>query len=137
MSGLAADIGCPVDGWQLAGEPLVAHGPHGSRFPVVAPFGFVGQAPDHWYTWDIDSCWITVVVGADAALSPCAAGMTSRLLAPELQAGFLGEMLQGSEPRELSTSTTGSGTVPAPSPNRRPTTRARRLSTSNWRVTRS
>jgi hypothetical protein len=23
-----------------------------------------GEAPDHWYAWDIDSCWILYVVGA-------------------------------------------------------------------------
>jgi hypothetical protein len=68
-------------------------------------------------------CWITVVVGAGvfasaedalrewrdvvgpaasaAALSPCAAGMTARLLSPCLQTGILADMLQGREPREL------------------------------------
>src|ERR1019366_2760517 len=35
------------------------------------------------------------------SLSPCAAGMTARLLAPCLQTGFLADMLQGREPREL------------------------------------
>ena len=89
----------------------------------MAPFSYDGGAPDHWYAWDIDLCWIAVVVGAGtfasaedalrewrdavgpaasgAALSPCAAGMTARLLAPCLQTGVLANMLQGLEPREL------------------------------------
>jgi hypothetical protein len=89
----------------------------------VAPFSYDGGAQDHWYAWDIDLCWIDVVVGAGvsdsaedalrewrgavgpaasgAALSPCAVGMTARLLAPCLQTGILANMLQGREPREL------------------------------------
>ena len=89
----------------------------------MAPFSYDGGAPDHWYAWDIDLCWIAVVVGAGtfasaedalrewrdavgpaasgAALSPCAAGMTARLLAPCLQTGVLADILQGREPREL------------------------------------
>ena len=106
-----------------AGEPLVARDVYGSRLLLTAPFGYGGDAPDHWYAWDIDSCWIDRVVGAgvfasaedalrewrgaagpaasDAALSPCAAGMTARLLAPCLPTGVLADMLEGREPREL------------------------------------
>jgi len=78
--------------------------------------------PDHWYAWDIDSCWIHTVAGAgvfgsaeDAlaewqhavgpaagtALSPSAPETTARLLARCLETGPLLDMLQGSEPREL------------------------------------
>ena len=106
-----------------AGEPLAARDAYGSRLLLVAPFSYDGGAPDHWYAWDIDLCWIAVVVGAGvfasagdalrewrdavgpaaagAALSPCAAGMTARLLAPCLRTGFLADMLQGREPRAL------------------------------------
>jgi hypothetical protein len=88
----------------------------------VAPFGYDGEAPDHWYAWDIDSCWILTVAGAgvfgsaqDAlaewqhavgpaagtALSPGAPETTARLLAPGLETGPLSDMPQGDEPREL------------------------------------
>ncbi len=121
--GLEPRAGCPADGSRPAGEPLVARDAYGSRLLLTAPFGYDGGAPDHWYSWDIDLCWIAVVVGAGvfasaeealrewrdavgpaasgAALSPCAAGMTARLLASCLQTGVLADMLQGSEPREL------------------------------------
>src|SRR5262249_55866736 len=68
-------------------------------------------------------CWVAVVVGAGvfgsaedalcewrdaaglaasgAALSPCAAGMTARLLAPCLRTGPLADMLEGAESRDL------------------------------------
>src|SRR5262249_28900371 len=80
------------------------------------------EAPDHWYAWDIDACWILTVVGAgvfgsaqDAlaewqhsvgpaagtALSPGPPETTAWLLAPGLETGPLSEMLQGNEPREL------------------------------------
>jgi hypothetical protein len=125
--GLVSGTGNPADGWQPAGEPLVARDAYGSRFLLVAPFS-CGQdrdqeAPDHWYAWDIDSCWIDVVVSAgvfgsaedalrewhDAVgaaasgttLSPCAPETTARLLAPCLETGPLSDMLQGNEPREL------------------------------------
>ena len=113
----------PADGSRPGGEPLAARDAYGSRLLLVAPFSYDGGAPDHWYAWDIDLCWIAVVVGAGvfasagdalrewrdavgpaaagAALSPCAAGMTARLLAPCLQTGVLADMLQGREPREL------------------------------------
>jgi hypothetical protein len=96
---------------------------YGSRFLLAAPFCYDGEAPDHWYAWDIDSCWILTVVGAgvfgstqDAlaewqhAVGPAAAGTalspgdpetTARLLEPCLQTGPLSDMLEGSEPREL------------------------------------
>jgi hypothetical protein len=120
--GLASAIGYPADGWQAAGDPLVGRDAYGSRFLLVAPFGYDGETPDHWYAWDIDSCWILTVVGAgvfgsaqDAlaewqhavgaaagtALSPSAPETTARLLAPCLETGPLSDMLQGSEPREL------------------------------------
>ncbi len=89
----------------------------------MAPFSYDGGVPDHWYAWDIDLCWIAVVVGAgvfasaedglrewrgavgptasSAELSPCAAGMTARLLEPCRGTGILADMLEGREPREL------------------------------------
>ena len=105
------------------GEPLAARDVYGSRFLLTAPFGYDGDAPDHWYAWDIDFCWMDVVVGAGmfasaedalrewrsavgptasaAALSPCAAEMTASLLASCLTTGVLADMLDGAEPREL------------------------------------
>jgi hypothetical protein len=120
--GLASGIGQPADGSRAAGDPLVACDAYGSRFLLVAPFGYDGEAPDHWYAWDIDSCWIIIVVGAGAfgtaqdalaewqnavgpaagrALSPSPPETTARLLAPCLETGPLSDMLQGNEPREL------------------------------------
>ena len=120
--GLASGIGHLADGCRAAGDPLVARDAYGSRFLLVAPFGYDGEAPDHWYAWDIDSCWILTVAGAgvfgsaqDAlaewqhavgpaagtALSPSAPETTARLLARCLETGPLSDMLQGSEPREL------------------------------------
>jgi hypothetical protein len=120
--GLASGIGYPADGGRAAGDPLLARDAYGSRFLVVAPFGYEGAAPDHWYAWDIDACWILNVVGAGvfgtaqdalaewqravgpaaaAALSPSAPETTARLLASCLETGPLSDMLQGSEPREL------------------------------------
>ena len=121
--GLDPGAGRPAGGSRPAGEPLAARDAYGSRLLLTAPFSYDGGAPDHWYAWDIDLCWIAVVTGAGvfasaqdalrewrdavgpaasgAALSPCAAGMTARLLAPGLQTGFLADMLQGRESREL------------------------------------
>ncbi len=120
--GLASGIGHLADGCRAGGDPLVARDAYGSRFLLVAPFGYDGEAPDHWYAWDIDSCWILTVAGAgvfgsaqDAlaewqhavgpaagtALSPSPPETTARLLAPCLETGPLSDMLQGSEPREL------------------------------------
>jgi hypothetical protein len=112
-----------ADGWRPAGEPLAARDVYGSRRLVMTPFGSGGGAPDHWYAWDIDLCWIAVVAGAGvfasaeealrewrdavgpaasaAALSSCPAGMTAQLLAPCLSTGPLADMLQGNEPRDL------------------------------------
>jgi hypothetical protein len=112
-----------TEGSRAAGEPLAARDVYGSRFLLVAPFGYGGDAPDHWYAWDIDFCWIDRGVGAgvfasaedalrewrgavgptasDAALSTCAAEMTAQLLASCLTTGPLADILEGSEPREL------------------------------------
>jgi hypothetical protein len=112
-----------AEGFRPAGEPLAARDVYGSRFLLVAPFGYGGDAPDHWYAWDIDCCWLDRVVGAGvfasaedalrewrgavgppasaAALSPCAAKMPARLLAACLPASPLADVLEGSEPREL------------------------------------
>jgi hypothetical protein len=120
--GLASGTGHWADGSRPAGDPLVACDAYGSRFLLAAPFGYDGEAPDHWYAWDIDACWMLTVVGAgvfgsarDAlaewqhavgpaagtALTPSAPETTACLLASCLQAGPLSEMLQGDEPREL------------------------------------
>ncbi len=120
--GLASGLGHLADGSRAAGDPLVACDAYGSRFLLVASFGYDGEAQDHWYAWDIDSCWVLTVVGAgvfgspqDAlaewqhavgpaagtALSPSAPETTARLLAPCLETGPLSDMLQGDEPREL------------------------------------
>jgi hypothetical protein len=45
----APGIGYPADGSRAAGDPLVACDAYGSRFLLVAPFGYDGEAPDHWY----------------------------------------------------------------------------------------
>ena len=100
----------------------MAYDAYGTRFLLVAPFGYDGEEADHWYAWDIDSCWILNVVGAGAfvsaqdalaewqqavgpaagtELSPCAPDMTARLLAACLQTGPMSDMLEGFEPREL------------------------------------
>lgn len=121
--GLESGTGRPPEGSAPAGEPLVARDLYGSRFLLVAPFGYGAGAPDHWYAWDIDFCWLDRVVGAgvfasaeDAlrewrsavgpaagatALSPCAAELTAHLLAACLTTGPFADMLEGSEPREL------------------------------------
>jgi len=120
--GLATGIGHPADGSRPAGDPLIASDGYGSRFLLVAPFGYEGEEADHWYAWDIDACWLLNVVGAgvfgsaqDAlaewqhavgpaagtALSPGAPDMIARLLAPCLQAGPMSDALMGSEPCEL------------------------------------
>jgi hypothetical protein len=120
--GLASGTGHPAGGWRAAGDPLITRDAYGSRFLVVAPFGYDGAASDHWYAWDIDACWILTVVGAgvfataqDALaewqravgpaagteLSPGAPEPTARLLAGCLETGPLSNTLQGNEPREL------------------------------------
>ena len=113
--GLVSGIGHLADGCRAAGDPLVACDAYGSRFLLAAPFGYDGEGPDHWYAWDIDSCWVLTVAGAgvfgsaeDAlaewqhavgpaagtALSPSAPEMTARLLAPCLETGPLSDILQ-------------------------------------------
>ena len=120
--GLAAGLEHPADGARPAGNPLITCDAYGSRYLLVAPFGYDGEEVDHWYAWDIDSCWLLNVVGAGAfgsaqdalsewrhavgpaagtELSPAAPELTARLLAPCLQTGPLAETLEGSEPREL------------------------------------
>ncbi len=121
--GLAAGLEPPSDGAQPAGDPQVACDAYGTRFLLVAPFGYDGGEADHWYAWDIDACWILNVVGAGvfgspqealaewqhaagppaarAELSPASPVLTARLLAPCLESGPMSEMLQGFEPREL------------------------------------
>ena len=120
--GLAAGLEAPADGAKPAGDPQVACDAYGTRFLLVTPFGYDGEEADHWYAWDIDSCWILNVVGAGAfdsaqdalaewqqavgpaagtELSPCAPGMTARLLAACLRTGPMSDILEGSEPREL------------------------------------
>jgi hypothetical protein len=122
LCGLAAGLEHPADGARPAGDPLITCDAYGSRYLLVAPFGYDGEEVDHWYAWDIDLCWLPNVVGAgvfgsaqDALaewqhavgpaagtkLSSAAPGMTARLLAPGLQTGPMAEMLEGSEPREL------------------------------------
>ena len=120
--GLAADFALSADGPRSAGNPQVACDAYGTRFLLVAPFGYEGEEVDHWYAWDIDACWLLNVVGAgvfgsaqDAlaewqhavgpaagtALSPSAPDMIARLLASSLQTGPMSDALVGSEPREL------------------------------------
>ena len=120
--GLTAGLEHPADGARPAGNPLVACDAYGSRYLLVAPFGYDGEEVDHWYAWDIDACWILTVVGAgvfgsaqDAltewqhavgpaagtALSPGTPELTARLLESCLETGPLSDMLQGDEPRGL------------------------------------
>jgi hypothetical protein len=102
--GLETGVGRLAEGFLPAGEPLFARDGYGSRFLLTAPFGYDGDAPGHWYAWDIDLCWLDVAVGAGvfasaddalgewhdavgsaasgAVLSPCAPGLTAHLLAP-------------------------------------------------------
>jgi hypothetical protein len=113
--GVEPGLGHLAGGWRPAGEPLVASDVYGSRRLVMAPFGCDGRAPDHWYAWDIDVCWIAVVAGAGvfasaeealrewrdavgpavsgAALSSCPAGMTAQLLGSCLRTGPLADTL--------------------------------------------
>ncbi len=121
--GLSPGTGLPADGCRAAGNPLIARDAYGSRFLLVAPFGYDHESTDHWYAWDIDSCWLLTVVGAgvfesaeDAlaewqhAVGPAAAGtelspgtpeLAAQLLAPSLRTGPMSDILEGSEPREL------------------------------------
>jgi hypothetical protein len=121
--GLTAALEHPGDGASPVGAPLLACDAYGTRFLLVAPFGDDGEAPHHWYAWDIDACWILNVVaagvfasaqdaltewqqaaGPSAAgtmLSPAAPELATRLLASCLDSGPMSDMLEGSEPREL------------------------------------
>jgi hypothetical protein len=120
--GLAPGLRYPAEGSRAAGDPLVTCDAYGSRFLLVVPFGYNRGEVDHWYAWDVDSCWILNVVGAGAfgsaedalaewqaavgpaagsALAPAATDLTARLLAPSRQTGPMSEMLEGSEPRAL------------------------------------
>jgi hypothetical protein len=120
--GLASGLRHAADGSRATGDPLTARDAYRSRFLLAAPFGYDGEAPDHWYAWDIDLCWIPTAVGAgvfasaeDAlaewqhavgpaagtALTPSTPETTARLLAPCLTTGPMSDMLEGGEPREL------------------------------------
>jgi hypothetical protein len=121
--GLSPGTRLPADGCRAAGNPLIARDAYGSRFLLVAPFGYDDESADHWYAWDIDSCWLLNVVGAGAfasaqdalaewqhAVGPAAAGTelspgtpetAAELLAPCLRTGPMSDILEGSEPREL------------------------------------
>jgi hypothetical protein len=123
VHGLAADFALWADGSRPAGDSLVARDAYGTRFLVVAPFAYDGEAPDHWYAWDVDSCWLLTVVAAGVfgsaqealaewqhavgppaagtMLSPAASELTAQLLAPALESGPVSEMLTGFEPREF------------------------------------
>ena len=112
------------DGW-VPGEALVARDAYGSRFLLAVTFSN-GEAPgegDHWYAWDIDTCWLVTVAGAgsfgsaedaltewrdavgmtaaDAGLSRCPGELAGWLLGQSARSGLLGEMLEGGEHREL------------------------------------
>jgi hypothetical protein len=112
----------PVAEARPVGVPLVARDTYGSRFLVVAPFGYEADAPDHWYAWDVDACWLLSVVAAgtfgsadealdewraaagtaaDSELLPGDPGLVANLLGPCLHTGPFANMLQGNEPREL------------------------------------
>jgi hypothetical protein len=120
--GLSPGTGYPADGCRAAGNPLIARDAYGSRFLLVAPFGYDHESTDHWYAWDIDSCWLLTVVGAGVfesaqgalaewqhavgpaagtELSPGTPETAARLLAHCLRTGPMSDMLEGSEPREL------------------------------------
>ena len=141
--GLTTALEHPGDGARPAGDPLLACDAYGTRFLLVAPFGYDGEAPDHWYAWDIDACWILNVVAAgvfasaqDAlaewqqAAGPPAAGTVLSPAAPNMSArpaGCLpglrtavghagGNRAPGTPP----------GVLPPPSPRPRPRPRQRR-----------
>ena len=121
--GLSPGTRLPADGCRAAGNPLIARDVYGSRFLLVAPFGYDHEPADHWYAWDIDSCWLLTVLRAgvfesaqDAlaewqhAVGPAAVGTelspgtletAAGLLAPCLRTGPMSDILEGSEPREL------------------------------------
>jgi hypothetical protein len=118
--GLTPGLEYPPDGCQPTGEPLLARDAYGSRFLLVAPFGY-GEAPDHWYAWDVDTCWLGDVVAAgvfgspqdalaewrdavgpaaaEADLSPATLDTAADLLESCLRTGPMSDTLQGIEPR--------------------------------------
>src|SRR4029077_1176053 len=53
--GLTPAVELPGDGARPAGDLLLARDAYGTRFLLVAPFGYDGEVPDHWYAWDIDT----------------------------------------------------------------------------------
>jgi hypothetical protein len=70
----------------VPGEAVVARDAYGSRFLFAVPFSS-GEAPgegDHWYAWDVDTCWLA-----------------AWLLGPSARSGLLGDTLVGGEHREL------------------------------------
>jgi hypothetical protein len=48
--GLTAGVEHPADGARPAGNPLIACDAYGSRYLLVAPFGYDGEEVDHWYS---------------------------------------------------------------------------------------
>lgn len=128
-----ADAGLPADtapavleevGW-VAGPARVTRDAYGSRFLLTVPFSHA-EAPgagDHWYAWDVDTCWLVTVVGAGtfgsaedalaewrgavgetadgARLSPCSDALAAWLLGPLARSGPLAEMLTGYEHQVL------------------------------------
>jgi hypothetical protein len=122
--GLTPAVAIPEDEW-TPGQALVARDAYGSRYLLAVPYAYgeTPDAPDHWYAWDVDTCWIATVVSArvfgsaEAALAewraavgatasaagfaPCRSDLAAWLLNDALRTGPLGEMLQGHEPREL------------------------------------
>jgi len=135
--GLASGIGYPADGWRPAGDPLVARDVYGSRFLLVAPFGYDGEAPEHWYAWDIDQCWLVTVTGAGAfgsaedalaewqhavgpaagtMLSPSTPETTARCWQAAWRPGRCQTCCREASPGSSFGSTTAFGGVPAVSP---------------------
>jgi len=49
--GLTAGLERSADGSRAAGNPLIACDAYGSRYLLVAPFGYDGEEVDHWYAW--------------------------------------------------------------------------------------
>lgn len=110
-----------------AGTPLIAKDTYGCRFLVAAPFGYAEGETDHWYAWDVDACWLTIVVaagtfgsaeealaewrgavGAPAAgtnfgpeSGPGGARLTGLLLSHCLDSSPVMDMPEGGEPDEL------------------------------------
>ncbi|MGH3171984.1 MAG: hypothetical protein ACRDN0_39780 [Trebonia sp.] len=111
-----------------AGTPLVARDAYGARFLIAAPFDYVNTGSgdagsERWYAWDVDVCWIDMVVAAGtfgssaealaewqsavggsastAELSACGPDMAGWLLGSCLREGAFAEMPHGGEPEEL------------------------------------